>query len=71
MEYLRRLRVEHASELLSTTELPPQEISDICAFADPAHFTRVFRSVLGTPARAYRRLATVTEPAAAPEAVCD
>jgi len=56
MEYVRKLRVEHASNLLSSTDMALSEISDVCAFADQAHFTRVFKSVVGTTPRAYRRL---------------
>jgi len=62
MEYLRKLRVEHASNLLSSTDTPLSEISDVCAFADQAHFTRVFKSVVGTTPRAYRRLSRKPRP---------
>lgn len=59
-EYLRKLRIDAAIDLLASTETPISSIADQCAFADQAHFTRVFKSVVGTTPRAYRRLARRT-----------
>ncbi|NBC10385.1 MAG: helix-turn-helix domain-containing protein [Planctomycetes bacterium] len=54
VEYLHRLRVGHASRLLSETDRP---ITDICfqsGFGNVSNFNRVFRRLRGTTPRAYR-----------------
>lgn len=45
---LRRLRVEHAAELIRARKAALAEIALACGFADQTHMTRAFRSVLGT-----------------------
>lgn len=57
-EYLRRLRVEMAREDLVSTEKPLAVIAYDAGFSDQAHFTRVFKSIMGVPPGEYRRLAT-------------
>lgn len=42
-EFVRRLRVDHAAELLVHTALPLSRIAQDCGFADQSHFTRTFR----------------------------
>jgi AraC family transcriptional regulator len=49
--YLMRRRVETASELLRTTDLPLALIAVRCGFSSQAHFTTAFRKVMfATPA---------------------
>lgn len=45
---LRRLRVEHATELIRARKAALAEIALACGFADQTHMTRAFRTVLGT-----------------------
>ena len=55
-DYMRKLRVEHASHLLANTKTPLAEIADVCGFADQSHFSSTFKRAVGlTPAR-YRGL---------------
>jgi AraC family transcriptional regulator len=51
-EFVRRLRVDRASEMLSGTSRPLSEIALHCGFADQSHFSTTFRKYTGlTPAR--------------------
>ncbi len=51
-EYVRRLRVERAAAELRTTDRPLSAIALDAGFADQAHFSRVFKRIMGeTPAR--------------------
>jgi AraC family transcriptional regulator len=59
-EYLRRLRVERARTQLLTTNAPLSRVALDAGFADQAHFTRVFRSLVGVPPGEYRRQASAT-----------
>ncbi len=55
-EYMRKLRVEHASNLLASTNTPLAEIANVCGFADQSHFSSTFKRTVGlTPAR-YREM---------------
>jgi AraC family transcriptional regulator len=55
-EYLRRLRIEFASQQLAGTDTPLADIALASGFADQCHFTRTFKRLTGlTPAR-YRAL---------------
>lgn len=58
-EYLRRLRVERAREQLLSTSKPLSQISLEAGFADQAHFTRMFKQLVGATPGAYRRSAGV------------
>ncbi|MFW6291655.1 MAG: helix-turn-helix domain-containing protein [Spirochaetota bacterium] len=51
---LNRIRCERAGELLRSTTLPVQEIAHRCGFSDHSYFTKVFRTVTGTPPSALR-----------------
>ncbi|NLW86620.1 MAG: helix-turn-helix transcriptional regulator [Planctomycetes bacterium] len=60
VEYVRSRRVEQASLLLRTSQLPIKEIASRCGFAQTGYFHRVFRQTTGqTPAACRRR---TTEP---------
>ena len=55
-EYIRKRRVDHASELLSKSELSLAEIASACGFSDQSHFCALFKKHSGmTPAR-FRRM---------------
>lgn len=54
-EYIRRCRMQHASEVIVTTALPLKEIAVRTGFSDPCHFSRAFRKVFGIPPKQYRR----------------
>jgi AraC-like DNA-binding protein len=53
-EYLRRLRIQWASERLVHGEEPLAEIALAAGFADQSHFTRLFRQAFGVTPGAYR-----------------
>ena len=51
-EYIRKRRIEHASELLSNSELSMAEIASTCGFSDQSHFCALFKKHSGmTPAK--------------------
>lgn len=54
-EFVRRLRVDRAADLLSRTTLPLSHIAQDCGFADHSHFTRTFRRELQLSPSEYRR----------------
>lgn len=55
-EFMRKLRIEHASHLLANTATPLAEIAAVCGFADQSHFSSTFKRTVGlTPAR-YREM---------------
>jgi AraC-like DNA-binding protein len=53
-QYFLRLRIEHAQELLRTTDLPQREIAEYCGFADVHHFSKAFKRLTRLPPGAYR-----------------
>lgn len=55
-EYLREVRVRRAANLLRRTEVPLAQAATMLGFADQAHFTRIFREVVGMTPSAFRRL---------------
>ncbi len=54
-EYLSRLRIQKACELLRATTLSVTAIASQVAFDDPAYFSRVFRKQMGVSPQEYRR----------------
>lgn len=54
IEYQRRLRIEEARRLLAEVSLSVAEVGRRCGFADPYHFSRVFRRIDGLPPTLYR-----------------
>jgi AraC family transcriptional regulator len=54
-EYLRRLRVEFAAQLLATTDKSLVEIALSAGFSDQSHFTKTFRCEMRTTPAVYRR----------------
>lgn len=54
MDYLRRLRVEKAKQMLADVDLTIKEVALATGFADPYHFSKVFHQVDGLPPTSYR-----------------
>jgi AraC family transcriptional regulator, arabinose operon regulatory protein len=54
VEYLVRLRMERARQLLDTTDLAVKEICSEAGYNDPFYFSRAFRSVVGLSPSEYR-----------------
>ena len=54
--YVMRRRVERAQEIMLRTDMPLSQIALDCGLADQAHFTRLFRRVVGVSPGAWRRL---------------
>ncbi len=59
-QYLTRLRIDHASERLRTTDEPISQVALECGYADQTAFTRQFRKVVGLSPGAYRRARAAT-----------
>ena len=55
LEYLTLLRVEHAKELLASTDLTIREISARTGYYDAGSFIRRFKQVTGETPLQYRR----------------
>ena len=53
-ELLRQIRIDHACDLLRTTEQPLAEIAASCGFCDQSYFTHVFQDVKGSTPRQFR-----------------
>jgi AraC family transcriptional regulator len=54
-EYIIRRRMERAQGLMLSTDAPLSEIAFECGLADQAHFTRLFRRVVGETPAVWRR----------------
>ena len=52
--WLTRLRMERAANLLRTSTLAVSEIGERVGYADPFHFSRVFKRERGVSPRTYR-----------------
>jgi AraC family transcriptional regulator of arabinose operon len=57
IDWLIRLRIQRACQLLDTTTDPIAAIGARAGFLDPYYFTRCFRRIMGHPPRAYRQIA--------------
>lgn len=55
-QYLLRLKMNHAAECLRNSDALVKEVAQQVGFADPFHFSRVFRRVLGVSPSAFQRL---------------
>ncbi len=53
--YLARLRMEAATRLLKTTDLPVSELARLCGFSSPSAFAAAFARYSGVSPRVYRR----------------
>lgn len=54
-QYIHKLRIDRAKQLLQTTQLPIQRVADEVGFANAYYFTRVFTRETGLSPRSYRR----------------
>ncbi|HJD48468.1 MAG TPA: AraC family transcriptional regulator [Candidatus Mediterraneibacter norfolkensis] len=55
LEYVNRVRVSEACDLLCVTEMPVLEISESTGFGSVSSFNRSFRRITGTSPRIYRK----------------
>ena len=53
--YRQRLRIENAKNLLTSTNLPVSEISELVGFPDQLYFSRLFKNKTGMSPSKYRR----------------
>jgi AraC family transcriptional regulator len=53
-QYLMKLRIERAKELLSKSEMPLVDVSFQAGFSHQSHFSRLFRRLTGTTPQSYR-----------------
>lgn len=65
MHYFMQLRLQQACHLLDTTQQPIKQIACTVGYADPQHFSRIFRRAIGMTPNAYR---IWSSPAPEPEA---
>ncbi len=49
LQFLTRLKMAHAADLLSKGDLLVKQVAEQIGFADPYHFSRVFKRVYGIP----------------------
>jgi len=54
-DYIRKLRIEKATNLLETTAYPLTEIAYLTGFSDQSHFNRIFKKQMGMTASDYRK----------------
>jgi AraC-like DNA-binding protein len=54
MQYVDRLRMDRALELLSTTGLPIKQIAGMVGFDDPKYFAKRFKAIMGLPPTAFK-----------------
>ena len=55
VQYLQRIRFEHACHLLRQTDLTVAAIAPAVGYADPAFFAHTFKRLIGLPPGQYRR----------------
>lgn len=56
MEYVQRLRLEHARELLRDTNLTVAEVAEVSGYRNQAYFGKVFRQKLSLTPGSYRKV---------------
>lgn len=61
-EYIRALRVEHASHLLETSEVPLAQVAHEVGFCDQGHLGRAFKERIGVTPGQFRRTHGRTHP---------
>jgi AraC family transcriptional regulator of arabinose operon len=64
MRFVAQARMDHAAELLRSTDLPIKEVSARIGFANPGHFSRAFRLKFGIDPSAFRK--SLISPGTAP-----
>lgn len=61
-EYIRKLRIEKAIQLLGSSNYSLTEIAYLTGFSDQSHFTRIFKKVMGKSPSAYKKELSGTKP---------
>lgn len=56
VEYLTRIRMDKAKELITTTECSMKEICAMVGYADPNYFSRIFKKNVGVTPTEYKQL---------------
>ncbi len=56
IEYIQNLRIEEAKQLLESTEMPVDEISESVSYEDSSFFRRLFKRLTGLTPSQYRRM---------------
>jgi AraC-like DNA-binding protein len=56
-DYVRKLRIEKAINLIQNTTYPLTEIAYMTGFSDQSHFTRIFKQSTGKNPSSYRKIA--------------
>ncbi len=54
-QYLLKLRIDRAKDLLATTAYPIKNISLQCGFVDSNYFANAFKRIVGVPPRQFRK----------------
>ncbi|HYC85832.1 MAG TPA: helix-turn-helix domain-containing protein, partial [Chryseosolibacter sp.] len=54
-EYIRKLRIEKAIQLLENSDYPLADIAYLTGFSDQSHFIRIFKKHTGMPPSIYRK----------------
>ncbi|HEY0610911.1 MAG TPA: chromate resistance protein ChrB domain-containing protein [Chitinophaga sp.] len=54
-DYIRKLRIDKAVQLLSTTDHSLTEVAYLTGFSDQSHFTRIFKKFTGKSPSAYKK----------------
>lgn len=54
LNYKLNLRINHAKQLITSTELSINQISQVVGFNDPFHFSRYFKKITGHSPKEYR-----------------
>jgi AraC family transcriptional regulator len=62
--FLSIMRLEHAKNLLTTTDVQLSQIALACQFSNQTNFTRAFRQFAGITPLVFRRMARQTRPVA-------
>ena len=60
-QHIRRLRIEHACNLLAGSDLLLRDIASICRFVDQSHFSKQFKKISGLTPAEYRNLVKTAE----------
>ena len=55
IQYVKRFRIQKASELLTSTDEKAADIGAMCGFQDTSYFTRAFREIKGVSPGMYRQ----------------
>lgn len=56
LNYKLNIRVNHAKQLITSTELSINQISQVVGFNDPFHFSRYFKKLTGHSPKEYREM---------------